>query len=124
MVVFIVPSALVLAFIFIFPFFVPRFMRRSILSMRLLSGRCWLVVGSPALGMLEGLPEVAPGVVPGATVWARAGTVTRARAAIKRVAFMEKSVRVAWLRTKLFYIRGKRLAVGPQLADQTGYQIL
>lgn len=50
-----------------------------------------MVEGSPALGMLEGLPVVAPGVVPGATVWARAGTVARARAAIRRVAFIKRA---------------------------------
>jgi hypothetical protein len=47
-----------------------------------------VVVVVPALGMFEGVPVWAPGVVPGATVWARAALAVRARAAAKRVAFM------------------------------------
>jgi hypothetical protein len=47
-----------------------------------------VVVVEPALGMFDGVPVWAPGVVPGATVWAKAALVVRARAATRRVAFM------------------------------------
>ena len=55
----------------------------DVLLMRLLSGACWSVMGLPALGMLDGLPVWAPGVVPGATVWAEAALVMRAQAAAR-----------------------------------------
>ncbi len=67
----------------------------DMLSMRLLSTRCWLVVGSPALGILEGLPVWAPGVVPGDTVWAVAALVANAKAAARITEyFIKKEDRV------------------------------
>jgi hypothetical protein len=95
----------ILVFIFIVPslvfiFLALRMARLSLLELEpdVLSMRpedeefvVWSVV--PALGILDGLPVWAPGVVPGATVWAKAALVVRAKAAAKiRVAFMSKGV--------------------------------
>ena len=82
---FILPSlCIILWFLWSVPDIVP-----DMLSWRLLSTRCMLVEGSPALGMLDGLPVWAPGAVPGATVWAVAAVVARAKARARReVAFI------------------------------------
>jgi len=44
----------------------------------------------PALGMFDGLPVWAPGVVPGATVWAEAALKVKAQAARIRRDFMTR----------------------------------
>jgi hypothetical protein len=91
---------LVLAFIVPSDDFILRLLRIAFLSLLLMPDVLFilplvLVVWSvvevvvPALGMLEGVPVWAPGAVPGATVWAKAALVVRARAAAKmRVDFM------------------------------------
>jgi hypothetical protein len=87
--VFMAPS-----WLFILPLLrMARLLLRSVLDMLLLEVPLvvWsvVVVGVPALGMLEGLPVWAPGEVPGATVWARAALVANAKAVARnRVAFI------------------------------------